>query len=98
LFERRPSSGLSAVSADDVDDIAGGFLGGFGIARHVVVNVVFHQLGHEAVDGTARGGEALEGLGARRTLSSWPMTFLVPLTRSNFSREVCDILLAHAMG
>jgi hypothetical protein len=27
----------------------------------------------------------------RRTLSSWPMTFFVRVTRSSFSREVCDI-------
>src|SRR5689334_2580565 len=37
-------------------------------------------------------------LSARRTLSSWPITFLVRLTRSSFSREVCDILLAYPMG
>jgi len=51
-----------------VDDIVGGFFRGFGIARHVVADVVFHQLGHEAVDGAARGGKALEGFGARVVL------------------------------
>src|SRR5258707_15128070 len=35
---------------------------------------------------------------ARRALSSWPMTFLVRLTRSNFSREECDILIVYPMG
>jgi len=37
---------------------------GFGIARHVVADMVFHEFGHEAVDGAASGGEALEGFGA----------------------------------
>ena len=35
---------------------------------------------------------------ARRTDSSWPMTFLVRVTKSNFSREVCDILLDYLGG
>src|SRR5579884_3416331 len=30
---------------------------------------------------------------ARSTLSSWPMTFLVLLTKSNFSRDRCDMAL-----
>ena len=51
-----------------MDDIVGGFLRGFGIARHVVADVVFHEFGHEAVDGAASGGEALEGFGARFVL------------------------------
>jgi len=34
----------------------------------VVADVVFQQLGHEAVDGAARGGEALEGFGTRVVL------------------------------
>jgi hypothetical protein len=37
-------------------------------------------------------------LRARSTLSSWPMTFLVRVTRSSFSREVWDILLAYPRG
>ena len=35
-----------------------------GIARHVVADVVFDHLGHEAVDGTAGGGETLEDIRA----------------------------------
>src|SRR6266853_4838338 len=35
---------------------------------------------------------------ARKTLSSCPITFLVRLTRSNFSREVCDIFLDYPIG
>jgi len=46
-------------------NIVGGFSRGFGIARHMIADVVLHQLGHEAVDGAARGGEALEGVRAR---------------------------------
>ena len=59
---------LFEVGADDVDDIVGGFLGGFGIAGHVIADVVFHEFGHEAVDGAASGGEALESFGARFVL------------------------------
>src|SRR5580700_7613832 len=44
---------------------------------------------------SAQGSSSLR---ARRTLSSWPMTFLVRVTRSSFSREVCDILLAYPRG
>jgi hypothetical protein len=31
----------------------------------VIADVVFHQLTHETVDGTAGGGQTLERLGAR---------------------------------
>jgi len=55
---------LLEVSADDLDDIVGGFFRGLGIARHVVADVVFHQFAHEAVDGAARGREALEDIRA----------------------------------
>jgi hypothetical protein len=48
-----------------VDDIVGGFFRGFGSARHMISDVVFHELGHQAVDGAASGGQALEGFGAR---------------------------------
>jgi hypothetical protein len=44
---------------------------------------------------SAQGSSSLR---ARRTLSSWPMTFLVRVTRSSFSREVCDILLVYPRG
>src|SRR2546430_9814109 len=37
-------------------------------------------------------------LSARRALSSWPITFLVRLTRSSFSLEMCDIFLAYPIG
>jgi len=33
-----------------------------------MANVVFHQLAHEAIDGAARGGEALKNVGAVRIL------------------------------
>src|SRR5271169_295385 len=44
---------------------------------------------------SAQGSSSLR---ARSTLSSWPMTFLVRVTRSSFSREVCDIWLVYPMG
>ena len=47
-----------------MDDIVGSFFRGLGIARHVVADVVFHQFGHEAIDGATSGGEALEDLRA----------------------------------
>ena len=61
----RPSSTLFEIGADDLDDIVGGFFRGFGIAGHVVADMVFHQFGHEAIDGAASGGETLEGFRAR---------------------------------
>lgn len=64
LPERRISSSSFEVGADDLDDVVGGFFGRFGIARHVVANMVFHQLGNKTVDGAASGSEALEGVGA----------------------------------
>lgn len=46
--------------------------------------MVLHQLRHQAIDGAARGGKALQNVGARlflvqarSTPSSCPMTFLV---------------------
>jgi hypothetical protein len=62
--ERRLSSTSFQVAADDLNDVVGGFFRGFGIARHVIADVVFHQFSHKAVDGAARGGQALEGVGA----------------------------------
>jgi len=51
-----------------LDDVVGGFFRGFGIAGHVIADVVFHEFGHKAVDGPAGGGEALKGVGARLIL------------------------------
>ena len=64
LRERRPSSTSFQISADNLNDVGSRFFRGFGIARHVIADVVFHQLGYEAVDGAAGGGEALKGFGA----------------------------------
>jgi hypothetical protein len=55
-------SNLFKISADDLDDVVGGFFRRFGFARHVIANVIFHQFGHEAVDGAASRGEALENV------------------------------------
>jgi len=60
LLER----GSLQVGAHDLDQIVRGFFRGFCFPRHVVADVVLHQFAHEAVDGAARGGEALQDLGA----------------------------------
>lgn len=49
---------------NNFDQVIGGFGRRFVFARHVVTDVVLHQLGHQTVDGAARGGEALENVGA----------------------------------
>jgi len=55
---------LFQIGADDLDDIVGSFFGGFGVAGHVVADVIFHKFGHQAIDGAARGGETLEDIRA----------------------------------
>jgi hypothetical protein len=55
---------LLQISADDLDYVLGGFFGGFGILRHVIEDVVLHELGHQAVDGAASSGQAVKHFGA----------------------------------
>ena len=55
---------LFEVGADDLDDVVSGFFRGFGIAWHVIADMVFHQFGHERVNGAACSGEALESVRA----------------------------------
>ena len=45
-----------------------GSSGGLRIAWHVVADVVFHEFGHQAVDGDAGGGKTLQNVGARLLL------------------------------
>jgi hypothetical protein len=45
-------------------DVVGGHFRRFRIARHVLSNVVFHQLAHEAIDGAACGGQTPQHFGA----------------------------------
>jgi hypothetical protein len=59
-LERR----LFQIRPDDFDEIVGGFFRGFRFPRHVIADVILHQFAHEAVDGAAGGGEALQDLGA----------------------------------
>ena len=47
-----------------MNNVVGRFLRRFGIARHMIADVVFHQLAHEAVDGAARSRQALQDLRA----------------------------------
>jgi hypothetical protein len=42
------------------------FFRGLGFARHVVADVILHQLTHQAVDRSPGGGEALKHVRARR--------------------------------
>ncbi|HXP10021.1 MAG TPA: hypothetical protein VN828_16070 [Acidobacteriaceae bacterium] len=60
-------SGLFEVSADEVDEVLGYFLrgerGATGL-HHVLADVVFEDLGHEAVDTAADVGEEHEYVGA----------------------------------
>jgi hypothetical protein len=56
---------LLQVGSHNVNDVGGCFFRRFRIARHVVSDVVFHQLAHEAIDRTAGCGQALQRFGAR---------------------------------
>ncbi len=56
---------LLKIGSNDLDDVVGGFFRRFRISRHVVSDVVFHQLAHKAVNRASRGGQALQRLGAR---------------------------------
>lgn len=40
--------------------VLSGFLCGLRVLGHVIANVVFEELAHQAVDGAARSGEALK--------------------------------------
>jgi hypothetical protein len=55
---------LLKVRADDLDHVLRGFLCGFGILRHVVEDVVFHEFPHQAVGGATGGSETAKNLGA----------------------------------
>jgi hypothetical protein len=59
------SGGSLQVRANDLNDIVGSFAGGLGVARHVVADVVFHQLRHQAIDGAVGGGKTLQNVVAR---------------------------------
>jgi hypothetical protein len=52
------------IGANDLDNVVCGLFRGLGVAWHVIADVVLHKLTHEAVDGPASGGEALENLSA----------------------------------
>jgi hypothetical protein len=52
------------IRAHNLDQIVGGFLGSFVPARHVISNVILHELAHQAIDCSTRGGESLKNIGA----------------------------------
>ena len=71
-------------STDDADQILRSFFGRLTVSRHMVANVVFHECGHEAVDGSSCRREPLEDVPAlfvivesTRIAFSCPMTFFV---------------------
>ena len=51
---------LFQVRPDNIDDVLGSLFSGFRVPRHVVADVVLHQLPHQAIDGAADGGQALQ--------------------------------------
>ena len=55
---------LFEISADNLNHVLSGFLGRFRIFRHVVEDVIFHELAHEAVDRPTGGSETAKDLGA----------------------------------
>jgi hypothetical protein len=59
---------LLQIRSHNLNQIVGGFFGGFCFSRHVIADVVLHQFAHEAVDGAARGGKALQDVGATLVL------------------------------
>jgi hypothetical protein len=56
---------LFQISSNNLYQVVRGFLGGFGRARHVIPNVVFHQLSHQAVDGSSCRRQLLKHLRTR---------------------------------
>ena len=60
VSERRYLRPLFQVGAHDADQIVGSFFRRFAVSRHMVANVVFHELGHEAVDRSSGSREPLK--------------------------------------
>jgi len=61
-------TGSFEIGTNDLDNVLSSFFRGLGFARHVIANMVFHELSHKAVDGTTGGGETLKNLRAARVL------------------------------
>jgi len=60
-------AGLLQIGADEVDEVLGDLLRGEGVLaglQHVLADVVFEDLAHEAVDAAADVGEQHEDVGA----------------------------------
>jgi len=55
---------LFQVGAHDADQIIASFFRRLAVSRHVVADVVLHQFGHEAVDGSPCSREPLQDLRA----------------------------------
>ena len=67
---------LFQISPDDLDDVFRRFVRGLRIPGHVIADVIFEQLSHQAVDGAASGRQSLENIGARRVLFQRPLNGL----------------------
>jgi len=55
---------LFQVAAHDADKIMDSFFRRLAVSRHMVANVVFHEFGHEAVDGSPRSRKPLKHISA----------------------------------
>jgi len=55
---------LLEVGPDNLDEIFSSLFGSLILSRHVVADVIFHQLSHQTVNGAAGRGETLKQIGA----------------------------------
>jgi len=55
---------LFQIGTYDADEIVRRFFRRLAVPWHVVTNVVFHEFGHKAVDGSSCCGESLKDIGA----------------------------------
>jgi hypothetical protein len=58
--EQRGLRPLFQISAYDADQIIRSFFGRLAVSRHMVADVVFHEFGHQAVDGSPGCREPLQ--------------------------------------
>jgi|SRR5271168_1605816 len=72
----RPAFASLQICPYDLDDVVSGLFRRFRISWHVISDVVFHQLAHEAVDGAASGSQTLQRLGTGLVLVEGPQNAL----------------------
>jgi hypothetical protein len=64
---------LLEIGADNGDEIVCRFFRRLGMPGHVVADVILHQFSHEAIDGSAGSGEALQHFRALFVIIQGPM-------------------------